>query len=120
MDLSKATILRLVLGCCLSAAALLLTPSEAQAGCFCGSTVYTTEPTTGTWGLGADCAAARSDLINQLNAAIHCVDGTCSVQLEIKTECYFEPMKGMYREDGVYHYTCLHCFDPDPRDPPER
>ncbi len=96
-------------------ATALLAPGPAAAGCHCGATVYTTQPATGTWGLGADCTAAHNDLINNLDSLILCEDGPCNIQFVQKTACFFETMKGMWREDGVYNYRCFFCFvPPDP------
>ena|SRR6185295_9720786 len=102
----------LALLACLAAIALLA-PSPAEAGCRCAVAVHTTQPSTGTWGLGSDCTAAHNDLINNLDGLIDCGDEVeCSVTFVQKTACFFDTMKGMWREDGVYNYRCIVCFGP--------
>ncbi len=91
----------------------VVVPHQAAAGCHCALPVYTTEPTTGIWGLGSDCTAAHNDLIATLNSLIDCEESPCSITFVQKTAC-FEKAPGMWREDGVYEYRCIVCIERDP------
>lgn len=75
----------------------------------------TTAPSAGepsAWGFGASCAAASSDLNNQLwgqaddgcyNAGL---DGACSVTTVVTTACYWSTEYNAYQIDGYANYKC--------------
>jgi|CXWL01.1.fsa_nt_gi hypothetical protein len=78
--------------------------------------LYTTAPSAGqpsAWGFGSSCAAAQSDLTNQLwgQADVGCVnrglDSACSVTTVVTTACYWSSSHGAYQVDGYANYKCL-------------
>jgi hypothetical protein len=95
------------------------TPQAAHAICYCDPNEAFTQTTT-NWGKGADCTAARNQLLANTAADAYAACGTptytCLGNLVLTTACY-QVSPGMYQEDGYRMYKCKTCTDPIDPDP---
>ncbi|HEX9945773.1 MAG TPA: hypothetical protein VGG03_27515 [Thermoanaerobaculia bacterium] len=87
----------------------LSTPRAAWAICYCET--YDDYATMMNWGMGVDCAAAHTDLLNHVNAEARADCGgttyTCLGTLVITTQCWWNGSQ--YQEDGYRYYSCKVC-----------
>jgi len=92
----------------------LAAAQPATAACFCPA-VAPWQNTGNIWGLGADCSAARTNLIfnAQADADASCENGACAFgALTINTACHQSDMPGHTnekQEDGSIQFKCRVC-----------
>ncbi|HEX3555998.1 MAG TPA: hypothetical protein VIA62_22500 [Thermoanaerobaculia bacterium] len=90
------------------------TARPAWALCYCLSN---NDFQTSSWGMGANCTAAQSDLTSHVNADAFADCGgsayTCLGTLHYTNACWWNGT--MFQSDGYRDYSCKVCGQPPPQ-----
>ena len=92
----------------------LSSPDTAQARPPCGEPYNCTcgvERNTGSvWEMGATCAEALQNAVNEGRSRFGCANGVCSETVVIDTPCWFNSSQGQYQVDLHILYKCEECM----------